>query len=91
MGVVPKSTLFTSVSGENTSTMPTTTSSTWVRKSATAKKMFTPADSFAPKMFTATRIATTDDPAHDVGGRLAQRLPEHAQVVGHEERRDRRR
>ena len=63
VGEVPKSTLLISVSGENTSTRPTITSSTWVRKSATAKNTFTPVDSLAPRMFTSPRITTTTIPA----------------------------
>ena len=60
--------------------MPMTTSPTWVRKSATAKPMFTPADSFTPTTFTAPST-TTDDAAEDVRGRVAERLPEHPEVV----------
>ncbi len=39
-----------------------TTSPTWVRKSATAKPMFTPADSFTPTTFTAPSTTTTTMP-----------------------------
>ncbi len=58
VGTVPKSTCSTSRAGSSTSTTPTTTRPTWVRKSATAKPMFTPADSFAPTTFT-TASSTT--------------------------------
>ena len=69
--------------------MPTTTRTTWVRKSATAKPTFTPADSFTPTMLSVAEQDHHDDAADDVRRRLAERLPEHAQVVRHEERRDR--
>ena len=59
VGTVPKSTWRTSRSGSSTSTIPTPTRTTCVRKSATAKPMFTPADSLTPTMFTAQRSATT--------------------------------
>ncbi len=62
VGVVPKSTWSTSSSGSSTRMIPTTTSPTWVRKSATAKPMFTPADSLAPTMFTSPSSATTAMP-----------------------------
>ncbi len=35
-----------------------TTSSTWVRKSATAKKMFTPADSWTPTTLSTPSVTT---------------------------------
>ncbi len=62
VGAVPKSTFSISMSGENTSTMPTTTSTTWVKKSATAKNTFTPVDSLTPRMFTTARTITTTIP-----------------------------
>ena len=62
VGLVPKSIWLTSRSGSSTSTTPTTTSRTWVRKSATAKKTFTPADSLAPTMFTTASTTTTKIP-----------------------------
>ena len=62
VGVVPKSTFSTRISGEKTSTIPTTTSTTWVRKSATARNTFRPADSLTPTTFSATRITTTAMP-----------------------------
>ena len=43
--------------------MPTITRTTWVRKSATAKPMLTPADSFTPTMLSMPRRATTMMPA----------------------------
>ena len=62
VGVVPKSTFWTSVSGSSTSTMPSTTNATCVTKSVRARKMLSPADSFTPMMFSAARIATTRIP-----------------------------
>ena len=63
VGCVPKSTLSTSVSGDSTSTAPTITSTTWVRKSVMARKTFSLADSWTPKTFSATSTATTPIPA----------------------------
>jgi hypothetical protein len=72
VGVVPKSTWRTSRSGSSTSTMPMPTSSTWVMKSAIAKPMFTPADSFTPTTFrTPSRNTTTMPPMMSPGDSLS--------------------
>ena len=62
VGATPRWTLSTSVCGEKTSTSPTTTSSSWVRKSTTASRMFTPADSLTPTTLTRLRTTTTPMP-----------------------------
>ena len=52
--------------------MPTITSSTWVQKSATAKKTFTPADSLTPTTFSApSRTTTTIPPMMSPGASLS--------------------
>ena len=60
VGAVPRWTLLIRVCGENTSTRPTHTISTWVQKSITASTRFTPIDSSTPRMLIAasTKIAT---------------------------------
>ncbi len=62
VGATPSETLLTSVSGEKTRNSPISTSSNWVTKSMTASRMFTPADSLTPTMFTATRDRITKAP-----------------------------
>ena len=59
LGATPRSTLSTSVSGENTSTAPITTSSSWVRKSTTASVTLIPVDSLAPSTLTAASSEIT--------------------------------
>ena len=59
VGAVPKWTLSTSVSGENTSTAPIATSSSWVRKSTTASVTLIPVDSLAPNTLTAASAEIT--------------------------------
>ena len=49
VGATPRCTLLISVSGERIRKNPTSTSSSWVRKSVTARKMLTPADSCTPR------------------------------------------
>ena len=70
-----------------TSTAPTATSSSCVAKSATARKMLIRADSWMPMMFTSTRTRITTIADDDVPWVLAQRRPEHGEVVRDEERR----
>ena len=89
VGAVPRSICETSVSGESTSRTPTATSRTCVKKSARARKMFSPADSLTPTTLIAARTMTTPTPKMMSAGRLAERLPEDPEVVGHEEGRDR--
>ena len=62
VGVTPRSTLSTSTEGENTSTRPTSTRTTWVKKSATANSTFTLADSLTPRTFTSASTTTTTIP-----------------------------
>jgi hypothetical protein len=62
VGAVPKSTLSTRTSGENTRTKPRITSPTWVRKSRIARTTFSPAASLTPTTLTAPRITTTAMP-----------------------------
>ena len=52
----------TSVSGEKHEHAPTSTSSSWVRKSATASRTLTPADSLTPKTLIAASTAITPAP-----------------------------
>ena len=70
--------------------MPTTTSSSCVMKSTTASAMFRPADSLTPRTLIAASSTMMSAPTTMSPGRRAQRLPEQpADVVRHEERRDR--
>ena len=62
VGATPRSMLFTSVSGEKTSTAPTTTSSTCVARSTSASTMLTPADSRTPNTLIAARTTITPMP-----------------------------
>ena len=65
VGATPSTTFSVSWPGlaPTTSTAPTITSSTWVRKSTTARPMFRPADSLAPMTLIAARIAMMIAPA----------------------------
>ena len=75
--------------GLKTSTKPSSTSSSCVAKSTTARTMFSRAASWIPTMLSATRTTTTRDAADDVPRVRPQRLPEDREVVRDEERRDR--
>ena len=68
-------TLSTSVSGEKTSTAPTSTSSSWVRKSITASVTLIPVDSLAPNTLTAGQQRDHDDRRDDVAGARAAAPP----------------
>ena len=63
VGATPQWTLSTSVCGSNTSTMPTTTSRSWVAKSTTARKTLSFAASWTPTMF------STDEHDHHARSR----------------------
>ena len=52
-----------SVWGENTSTNPTSTSSTWVRKSVTASSTLSVVDSSTPRMLMTASTTITNAPA----------------------------
>jgi hypothetical protein len=62
VGATPRCTFDFRISGENTSTNPSRTSSTCVAKSATARKMLTFADSWIPTMFRSTSSTITTIP-----------------------------
>ena len=62
VGAVPRWMLWTNVLGERTRMHPTTTSTTWVTKSMTARKMFRPAASLTPTTLIAARSATITIP-----------------------------
>ncbi len=62
VGVVPRWTFDWSVSGEKTTKRPITTSSAWVARSASARKMLRPAASFTPTMLSPARSTTTRAP-----------------------------
>ena len=80
-----------SVSGEKTTNRPITTSSAWVARSASARKMLSPAASFTPTMLSAARSTHDEGAADDVHRMRAKRVAagEDRQVVRHEDRRDR--
>jgi hypothetical protein len=59
LGARPRWTWETRPPAFNTSTAPTTMSSTWVARSATAKNRLSFADSFKPRTFSAARMAMT--------------------------------
>ena len=62
VGAMPRWTLSSSTSGEKTSVMPTTTSSSWVARSVMASTMFSPAASRTPITLIADKSATTPMP-----------------------------
>ena len=62
VGATPRFTLSTSVCGESTSTVPITTSSTWVMKSVSASTTFRPAASLTPTTLIAHSTAITPMP-----------------------------
>ena len=89
VGEVPKSTLSTSVSGENTSTMPDHDQHELGHEVGQRQEDVQARRLLDPDHVQRRRAAPiTSDASDDVGGRLAERLPEHPQVVRHEERRD---
>ena len=90
VGAMPSLTLSTSVSGESTRTAPIATSSSWVRKSTTARKTLRPADSLTPTTLISGQHDDHQRAADDVPRRGLELGPEQpADVVRHEERRDR--
>ena len=89
VGIVPRSTWCTSSDGFSTSTAPMQMISTCVARSSTARIRLRFADSPIPRMFSQASSAITIRPPITSPGRVRQRRPERAQVVGHEERRDR--
>ena len=62
VGATPQWTFAFRIDGLKMRTKPITTRSSWVAKSTTARKMFSPAASLIPTMFSPTRRAITAAP-----------------------------
>ena len=88
VGDVPKSTFSQGSPARAQGRCPTTTSRTWVTKSASARKTFSPADSLTPTTLTHREDATTRIPATMSAGDSPSGSQNTPEVVGHEERRD---
>ena len=89
VGAMPRCTWATSSGGSRTRTAPSTTSSTCVARSATARKMFSLRRLADARDVDRCEDRDRDQAADDVARVVGQRGPERAQVVRHEEGRDR--
>ncbi len=87
VGATPQWMLSTRISGLKTSANPSSTSSTWVAKSTTAKLIESFAASCTPTVLSATSTTMTIAPPNDVPRVRVQGLPEDREVMRHEERR----
>ena len=86
---MPRCTWLTSSEGFSTSTKPRPTSRIWVHRSATARTRLSLADSPRPRMFSAASSDDVISPPMMSPGLWLSAGEERAQVVRHEERRDR--